>query len=97
MKLLIKKISLEWFKGITTLDINFVDTTTIIKGRNGAGKSTIADALSWLLFGKNAKGETTFGIKTRDSQGNDIPHKDHTVTAVFLVDGKEVTLSRTLK
>jgi len=97
MKLLIKKISLEWFKGITDLDINFVDTTTIIKGRNGAGKSTIADALSWLLFGKNAKGETTFGIKTRDNQGNDIPHKDHSVTAVFLIDGKEVTLSRTLK
>jgi len=97
MKLTIKNIKLNWFKGITNLDIDFVDTITTIRGRNGAGKSTIADGLSWLLFGKNAKGETAFGIKTRDEQGNDIPHKDHSVTATFLVDGKEITLSRTLK
>lgn len=77
--------------------MTFSDDVTTIKGRNGVGKSTIADAVSWLLFGKNAKGETSFGIKTRDEEGNEIPHLDHSVTLEILVDGKPHKLQRILK
>lgn len=37
---------------ITTLDITDLSTITIIKGENGAGKSTIMKALIWGIYGK---------------------------------------------
>ena len=37
----------------TTTDINFESaSTTLVVGHNGAGKSTMLDALSFALFGK---------------------------------------------
>ncbi|PEJ55271.1 hypothetical protein CN692_19285, partial [Bacillus sp. AFS002410] len=43
------------FKNHTDLSINFKDITNI-EGRNGAGKSTIGDAPTWLLFGTDING-----------------------------------------
>lgn len=97
MNLKIKSIHIENFKGIENLDVEFNAIVTTFKGRNGLGKSTIADAISWCLFGKNARGETTFGLKTRDKDGNEIPHLDHSVSMTIVVDEVQHTLSRTLK
>lgn len=96
MDIKLKKLTLDYFKGQKRLEISFTQETNIF-GDNGTGKSTIFDAFSWLLFGKNREGKTDFTIKTNDADGKPIPHIDHTVTGELLVDGRSVTLSRTFR
>lgn len=66
-------------------------------GDNGAGKTTIKDAFTWLLFGKDSLGKTDFGIKTKDENGEPIHKLEHSVDGVFDVDGKKITLRRVYK
>lgn len=96
MELTLKKLSLTNFKGIKSKEIEFGDITSI-SGQNATGKSTIADAFTWLLFGKDQFDRKDFEIKTLDKQGREIPRIDHNVTAVFHADGRKIVLSRTLK
>ena len=86
-QLIINRLALYNFKGIRQAEARFSDVSTTISGDNGVGKSTMADAFSWLFFGKNAAGVEQFSIKTVDAAGNFIPHLDHTVEGDFtLVD-----------
>lgn len=84
-QLIINSLSLVNFKGIRQASATFGRESTTISGDNGAGKSSIADAFSWLLFGKNAAGTTDkqFSIKTVDAAGIVIPDIDHEVEAKF--------------
>lgn len=49
----LKKLILENFKGIKQLKIDFSNVTNIF-GDNGVGKTTIFDAFTWLMFGKDS-------------------------------------------
>lgn len=82
------------FKGVREIEIKFNDDITSISGRNGSGKTTIIDAFTWLLFGKDSKDRKQFNIKTLDENGVPIPQLPHEVSATLLVDGKEVRLCR---
>lgn len=82
-QLIINRLALYNFKGIRQAEARFSDTGATITGDNGVGKSTMADAFSWLFFGKNAAGVEQFSIKTVDEAGNFIPHLDHTVEGDF--------------
>jgi DNA repair exonuclease SbcCD ATPase subunit len=55
MQIAFKTLAIKNFKNHKQLDINFGDVTNI-KGRNGAGKSSIGDAISWVLFGTDVLG-----------------------------------------
>ena len=92
--IIIKKLSIVNFKGIRSLDIDFVGMETRISGANGTGKTTIFDAFTWLLFGKDSRNRTQFNIKTLDERGEPIPQIPHEVSAELEVDGKRVTLRR---
>lgn len=87
MEIKLKKLKLQNFKGIRDYELLFDDRTTSIGGENGAGKTTIADAIFWLLFNKNYAGSTTFGIKTLDENGNVIPNIVHAVSLTLSIDG----------
>ncbi|MDR1023391.1 MAG: AAA family ATPase [Prevotellaceae bacterium] len=93
----INKITLVNFKGIKSLTVDFGQVTEI-RGANATGKSTIADAFSWVLFGKDTAGnsDSKFGIKTNDRNGKVIPKIDHEVTAILDVSGETVELRRVL-
>ena len=93
MKILIKQLSLVNFKGIRNLTIEFNEVTNI-HGENGAGKSTIFDAFTWLLFGKDSHDSKDFNIKTLGADGNPIPMIEHAVEGILDVDGTEITLKR---
>ncbi|WP_295281989.1 AAA family ATPase [Veillonella sp.] len=95
MKLL--KLKLQKFKGIKELDVNIDGENIAILGDNATGKTTIADAFSWLLFGKDSKGRAKFGIKTLDSAGNVIHNLEHGVYAMLEIDGDTVELERVYK
>ena len=88
-QLIINRLALYNFKGIRQAEARFSDRGATINGDNGTGKSTMADAFSWLFFGKNAAGAEQFSIKTIDATGAVIPHLDHTVEADFTIIDRE--------
>lgn len=90
----IKEMHLVNFKGVRELQIQFNDGMTTICGRNGSGKTTILDAFTWLLFGKDSQDRKQFNIKTLDENSVPIKKLPHEVSAILLVDGKEVRLCR---
>lgn len=96
-QVIIKKLSLLNFKGIRELEINFNESVTSISGCNGSGKTTVFDAFTWLMFGKDSEDRKAFNIKTLDASGKAIEKIPHEVTAVLTVNGEEITLCRRFK
>lgn len=96
MQMILKSLHLENFKGIKELDVNFSDKTQI-KGQNAAGKTTIFDAFTWLLFNKNSAGEEKFNVRPLDKGGNRIDNVEIKVVAALNVDDREVELSKVQK
>ena len=96
----IKRLVLENFKCHKILKLDFMGGNASIYGDNASGKTSIYDALTWLLFGKDSQGngEKNIEIKPLDANGE---VKDHlavtAVEAVLDVNGEEVTLRRTYK
>lgn len=96
MQIKLKSLHIENFKGIKLLDVAFGDKTNI-KGQNAAGKTTIFDAFTWLLFNKNSSGEEKFNIRPLDADGKRIDNVEIKVVAVLEVDGKGAELSKVQK
>lgn len=90
----LKALTLRNFKKIQSLTIDFDAKETTIAGTNGVGKSTIFDAYTWLLYGKNSHDQQDFSIKTLDANNKVINRIEHSVTGVFDVSGESVTLQR---
>lgn len=90
-------MTLKNFKGIKDLTVEFGKVTDIC-GANATGKSTINDAFTWVLFGKDAQGnsDTKFGIKTVGPDGKPYEKLEHEVTAVLDVNGERIELRRAL-
>lgn len=96
MRMILKSLHMENFKGIKSLDVNFSNKTSI-KGQNAVGKTTIFDAFTWLLFNKNSAGEEKFNVRPLDKDGKRIDNVEIKVVGVIKVDGKEVELSKVQK
>ena len=94
--IVIQKINLINYKGLRNQEINF-DKNTNIFGDNGTGKTTIFDAFTWMLFGKDSTDRKDFQIKTLDKDNVVIPQIEHEVSAILIVDGEEVSIRRILK
>ena len=96
----IKRLSLENFKCHNRLVLDFMGGNASIYGDNASGKTSIYDALTWLLFGKDSagNGEKNIEIKPLDGNGDVKDHDALTaVEAVLDVNGEEVSLRRTYK
>lgn len=89
----LQNLSLLNFKGIRKLNIDFEENTSIY-GANGTGKTTVFDAFTWLLFGKDSSGNTQFEIKTLDENNNAIPQIDHEVSATLLINDEPAEIKR---
>lgn len=92
-KIVLQRLSLVNFKGISSLNLEFGDLTDIF-GANGKGKTTIFDAFTWLLFGKDSQDRKDFDIKPLDKDGNVIQKIENEVEGVLLCNGEEITLKR---
>lgn len=95
MKLIINKLILFNWKGLRNYILNPTANTTSVHATNGAGKSTICDAWSWLWTGKDTKGRADYEIKTHDENGDTIHRLEHIAAAEFKVDGTPYTVGRT--
>lgn len=57
------RLTLKNFKGIRDLTVDFKGPVTSIYATNAVGKTTLADAFNWLLFGKDSLNQANFEIK----------------------------------
>ncbi len=100
MEIKINRLTLENFKCHRLLNLQLDGRSVSVYGDNATGKTSIYDALTWLLFGKDSlgNGEKNIDIKPLDSGGEVKDHQAITsVEAEFQADGETVTLRRTYR
>ena len=95
MKAVIKQIVLQNFKGCKNATYTFDGKNVTVCGANGSGKTTIFDAFTWLLFGKDSLDNAKFEIRPLDKDGKQIDNVEICVSATLEIDGKEVELKKT--
>lgn len=88
MKIL--SLTLENFRSIKNMTVNFDGQDADVLGANGTGKTTIANAICWLLIDRPMTEEADFTPKTAGTHG--INHKAS--MEVELTDGQRVTLAK---
>ena len=96
----INRLTLENFKCHRMLNLVPEGRSVSIYGDNATGKTSVYDALTWLLFGKDSQGngEKNIDIKPLGSDGEVKDHQAITsVEAEFLVDGEIRTYQRTYR
>ena len=88
MKIL--SLTLENFRSIKNLTVNFDGEDADVLGANGTGKTTIANAICWLLIDRPATEEADFTPKTEGTHG--LNHKAS--MTVELPNGQKLTLAK---
>lgn len=97
MKISIKSILTENFKGRKSNEPVVFGKITRIFGANAAGKTTLFDAFTWLLFNKDSLGNEKFNIRPLDADGNQIDNVNIKVCATLEVDNKQVDFEKVQK
>lgn len=87
-------IRLRNFKGIEEFQMVVNGESVEVYGDNATGKTTIFDAFTWCLFGKNSNEQKAFTVKALDGQGNEIHKQENEVEITLLVDGQPIKLKR---
>lgn len=85
------------FKGIKEINCLFNGKNYNIYGDNATGKTSVKDAFTWLLFGKDSLGRADFGIKPLSESGAEIHNLETTVEAVFMIGETERTFKKVLR
>jgi len=92
------KMTIDNFKGIKHLELDFKGKSADIRAANGVGKSSIVDAFSWTLFNVdshgNAPGSDAFREKPLDDNGEVIHNLTTSVELDFLLDGERFNIKR---
>ena len=94
MEIKFKKIRIRNFRGLVSFEANLEGRSVRIAGANGLGKSSVADAITWVLFGKDSRRRTAFPIDPVDDEGRIIHNLDVSVELEMLIDGQPTTLRR---
>ena len=90
MKLI--KMVLRNFMAYLEAEIDFSDITKI-SGRNGAGKSSIASAYTWVLFDCDYNLKSSPAVR-REVDGEPVMDSDVEVILTFDLNGKEVSMRK---
>lgn len=86
--MILKKIIAEQFKGVDHAEYDFW-TRTLVTGRNGSGKTRLADMWFWLFADKD------YSLKSAPEVHSDfLSESEPSVTAVCDINGREVTLRK---
>src|SRR5699024_7002111 len=94
-ELKLMNLNLKNFKGFKKYELDVQGKDLIIEGGNEQGKTTLFDAFTFLLFGKDSLNRSDFEIKPVDEDGNVKKHGlEHEVEGVFIWDNKELILKR---
>lgn len=89
----IKSLRLENFQGIASASFDFDGRSAAIYGDNATGKTTVFNAVAWLLFDKPGTGAKNFTPKTKGADG-DLHNLDHSAEAEFILPSGEIASFR---
>lgn len=95
MKIVLRKLIVDNFMAYPHAEFDFFNRT-VVSGRNGIGKSTIATSYTWLMFGCDYQLKDNPAVR-RVVGGKSVDDMDVSVTAVLDIDGKEVTARKVQK
>ncbi|MFH0067523.1 AAA family ATPase [Peribacillus sp. NPDC056705] len=90
MRVIFKTLTLVNFKSLRDITVNFGERTDIT-GDNAIGKTSITEAIPWLLYGMDALGSKL------DPTPITYEAEETKVSLLLEVDGKELMLGRSLK
>lgn len=93
MNIVLKSLDLVHFKCFPKLHLDFHEGVNNIYGENAAGKTSVYDALTWLLFNKDSAGNARPDIKPHGAPQGTMPE----VTAILIVDGEPIKLRKVLR
>lgn len=93
MKIELKSLDLVHFKCFPKLHLDFHEGVNSLFGANAAGKTSVYDALTWLLFNKDSAGGARPDIKPHGAPAGTMPE----VTAILIVDGEPIKLRKVLR
>ncbi len=86
MKIKIDSLKVKNFKGIKKFSGQFGGQSAVIKGANGLGKTSLIDAIHWLLTGVDSGYKSKFGILEIDKNGQTIDRQTAMVQAEMTID-----------
>lgn len=93
----IKSLRLENFQGLKAATFDFEGQRASIYGDNATGKTTVYNAVTWLLFDRPSTGAKNYTPKTKGPEG-DLHYLDHAAEARFIMDdGRLVTLRKVFR
>lgn len=92
----IKSLHIQNFKGCKERKVGFGDRTRI-SGANATGKTTVFDAFTWLLFGKDSIGNAKFDIRPLDADGKMIDNIEISVEAIIRIEDNDYSLKKVQK
>lgn len=87
-------LTLTNFQGIRHMTLSFSAESASIFGDNATGKTTVFNAITWLLFDKPGNGAKNFTPKTKGPDG-DLHNLEHSAEATFLDGDRLITLKKT--
>mgnify|MGYP000954033410 FL=1 len=91
MKLI--RLKLENFQGIKSAEFRLDGHSASIYGDNATGKTTVYNAVTWLLFDRASTNAKNFTPKTKGADG-DLHYLDHAAEAEFDIGGRSITLRK---
>ena len=84
-KIRLLRLKIENFRGIKDLQLQFEGNDKVLAGTNEVGKTTVADAFSWLISDKDSKGNSQFEIKPLEEDNEPIHHLNSIVEGAFQI------------
>ena len=90
-------LEINQFKGIVSLKETNLNDVVNVSGDNEAGKTTIANAIIWCLFGKDIEGRSNFEIMRLNANNIMVPQMEPTVFLCFDIEGRNKTFKRIMK
>lgn len=91
--MVLKSLELRNFRRFRTLLLEFPENLQGLIGANGAGKSTIIEAIAWALYGNRAARGTKLDIRTQDLP----PREMCSVNLIFELGGLHYRVERQLR
>ena len=94
MQIKLLKLEIQNFKAIKKFTLDAAGKSIIIQGKNGTGKTSLADAWFWLLTGSNLDGQSKYNIIELDDGSVPVDHQNAEVEAHIDAAGKQIALKK---
>lgn len=92
----LNRLTCSHFKSFRSYSLDTGGGNATVYGDNGTGKTTLPDALHWVLFGKDSAGRADFELKTVGEDGKAEPMLDHSVELELELHGQPLQIKKTL-